>query len=54
MIDCVYRGYGNREIAYCHYNKPWPNISQECDEKKCPLKKVESKEYEYTVVIKHG
>jgi hypothetical protein len=38
-MDCKFRGYGNREVAYCHYQKPWPDISQECDENKCPLKK---------------
>lgn len=26
-------------MAYCHYKRPWPDISQECDEKNCPLKK---------------
>lgn len=35
--DCKFRGFGNREVAYCHYEHPYPNISKECDEKKCPL-----------------
>jgi len=36
--DCEYRGYGNREVVYCHYFNEWPDISKYCDFENCPIK----------------
>jgi hypothetical protein len=38
--DCEFRGYGNREVAYCHHFSIPSNKLIECDERKCPKKQV--------------